>query len=157
MGVEPARTFNLANSRRKEQPSGDEGANMDPCRTASQSDMFSSRWALWLLWVGPWVLIAVSGSAGDLARTAVWAFSFTVMGAACLVNARRCGRRHCFYTGPLFLMAGLSSLLYGSGVLPLGRHGWSWISGVALVGAVIACCGLEKLLGKYIGSSRPRS
>lgn len=129
---------------------------MEPYRTARQNDMLSSRWALWLLWVGPWVLIIVSGNAGNLLRTAVWVCSFTAMGIACLVNARRCGRRHCFYTGPLFLMAALSSLLYGLGVLPLGRHGWNWISDVAVIGAVIACCGLENRLGKYTGSSKPR-
>ena len=128
---------------------------MDPCKTANQRDMLGSRWAFGLLWVAPWVLIIVSGSAGNLIRTAVWAFNFTVMGAACLVNARRCGRRHCFYTGPLFLLAALSSLLYGLGVLPLGRHGWSWISGVAVVGAVFACYGLERLLGTYTGGSKP--
>lgn len=37
-----------------------------------------------------------------LSMTAAWTISFTVMGAACLVNARRCGRRQCFCAEPLF-------------------------------------------------------
>jgi hypothetical protein len=40
-------------------------------------------------------------------------------------------------------------VLYGLGILPLGRHGWSWISGIAVAGAVLMCCGLEMLMGKY--------
>ncbi|MDE2154439.1 MAG: hypothetical protein KGJ32_00885 [Xanthomonadaceae bacterium] len=112
-------------------------------------DLLGSRWATGLLWIAPWVLIVLGANAGTVVHTAVWTISFTVMGMACLVNARRCGRRHCFYTGPLFLLAALLSVLYGLGILPLGRHGWNWISGIAVAGAVLACCGLEMLMGKY--------
>ncbi|HKV97707.1 MAG TPA: hypothetical protein VJR90_09485 [Gammaproteobacteria bacterium] len=72
-----------------------------------------------------------------------------MMGVACLVNARGCGRRHCFYTGPLFLLAAVASLLYGLQVLPLGPDGWNWIIGVTVVGSLLACCGLETMFGKY--------
>ncbi|HVA55648.1 MAG TPA: hypothetical protein VNI53_07645 [Gammaproteobacteria bacterium] len=82
-------------------------------------------------------------------RTVVWTFSFSVMGAACLANARRCGRLHCFYTAPLFFLAALASLLYGLAILPLGQRGWNWIFWVAVVGSLLACCVLENLLGKY--------
>jgi hypothetical protein len=122
---------------------------MIPSAGSCDQDLLGSRWATGLLWIAPWVLIVLSASAGTLVHTAVWTVSFTVMGAACLVNARRCGRRHCFYTGPLFLIAALLSVLYGLGILPLGRHGWNWISGMAATGAVLACFGLERLMGKY--------
>ncbi|MDE2155933.1 MAG: hypothetical protein KGJ32_08610 [Xanthomonadaceae bacterium] len=128
---------------------------MTHCATPSEKDLLGSRRATGLLWIGPWVLIIISAGSGNLVRTLVWTFGFTVMGAACLINARRCGRLHCFYTGPLFLMAALSSLLYGLGILPLGRHGWNWILDIAAVGAVLACGVMEKLSGKYAGSSKP--
>ena len=35
------------------------------------------------------------------ARGSVWVPSLGVAGAACFANAARCGRRHCFVTGPL--------------------------------------------------------
>lgn len=98
------------------------------------------------------MLIVASGSFGDnLIRTAAWTFGFAVMGAACLANARGCGRRHCFYTGPLFLLAALASLLYGLSILPLGRNGWNWVVGVVVAGNLLACFGLESLFGKYAG------
>lgn len=122
---------------------------MIPSAGSCDQDLLGSRWATGLLWIAPWVLIVLSASAGTLVHTAVWTVSFTVMGAACLVNARRCGRRHCFYTGPLFLIAALLSVLYGLGILPLGRHGWNWISGMAVTGAVLACFGRETLMDKY--------
>lgn len=34
----------------------------------------------------------------------IGAAACAVMGAACLVNAARCGRLHCYFTGPYFLM-----------------------------------------------------
>lgn len=126
---------------------------MNPCRNLNRGDLLSSRWGMGLLWIAPWALIIVAASTGTLVRTVVWTLGFAVMGIACAFNAWRCGRRHCFYTGPLFLVAALASLLYGLGVLPLGRHGWNWISGIAVAGAVLACCGLEGVLGKYSTST----
>ena len=124
---------------------------MNACASNNGQDLLARRWALWLFWVAPWVLIFASGFSGNLVRTAAWTFGFAVMGTACLVNARGCGRRHCFVTGPLFLLAALASLLYGIGILPLGRNGWNWILGVVVAGSLLACYGLEPLLGKYAG------
>ncbi|HLW74651.1 MAG TPA: hypothetical protein VKT74_06245, partial [Gammaproteobacteria bacterium] len=94
-------------------------------------------------------------STGNIIHTSAWTFAFTVAAAGCLANARRCGRLHCFYTGPLYLLAALASLLYGVGVLPLGHQGWNWISGTAVVGTLLAICGLEKLFGKYRSGRTP--
>jgi len=56
------------------------------------------------------------------------------MGTACLINARRCGRVHCCFTGPYFLvMAGIVAL-HGRGAIPLGPRGWAWIGGAIAVG-----------------------
>ncbi|MGB9429197.1 MAG: hypothetical protein WCC11_04875 [Gammaproteobacteria bacterium] len=122
---------------------------MPECTTSQGKDLLGSRWAVWLLWVGPWVLIVIGGAMGNLARTVLWTVGFSVAGAACLVNARRCRRRHCFYTGPLYLLAALASLLYGLHILPLGGSGWNWIVVIAVAGSVVFCCVLEPLLGKY--------
>jgi len=47
------------------------------------------------------------------------------MGVACLLNALRCGRTHCYVTGPFFLILAGVALLYRIGILPLGARGWS--------------------------------
>ena len=115
-------------------------------------DLLNSRATAWLLWGAPWALIIIGGSFGDRARTISWTVGFGVAGTACVMNARRCGRRHCFYLGPLYLLAALTSLLYGLNRLPLGANGWNWIMGCALAGTVLACWVLEKLFGKYTAS-----
>jgi hypothetical protein len=95
-------------------------------------------------------MVATAGHrVGNGWRTAVWTVALIVMGTACLANALRCGRVHCYTTGPFFLLMALASLLYGLGILPLGHSGWSTISAVILVGAITLTCLPEMLFGKY--------
>ena len=42
----------------------------------------------------------------------LWPTMLTFMGVACLLNARRCGRIHCYSTGLFFLLLALTGLLY---------------------------------------------
>ena len=127
---------------------------MEICTASNEKDLLHSRLATGLLWIAPWALIIISAIqinnyGGNLVHTLGWTVSFAVMGVACLVNARRCGRLHCYYTAPLFFLAALASLLYGLAILPRSWNGWNWIAGVAIVGNVFAYFGLESLLGKY--------
>ena len=122
---------------------------MTECRTEHPKDLLGSRRAAWLIWGAPWALIIIGGALGDTARTVSWTLGFAFSGVACLVNARRCGRRHCFYLGPLYLLVALASLVYGLHFVQIGIAGWNWIMGVALIGTLFFCCVLEKLFGKY--------
>lgn len=71
------------------------------------------------------------------------------MGWACLANARRCGRTHCRYTGPFFLvMAGLV-LAYGAGVLSLGNQPWLLLGVLIVAGNALIWWASERLLGPY--------
>ena len=106
---------------------------------------------LFCLPVAAIVLTASSGTSEAL-RTAVWMTACLTIGASCLVNAARCGRVHCYFTGPFFLVMGLVTLLYGVGVLPLGQHGWSAISVALLAGGIVFGCLPELFLGKYRAS-----
>src|SRR5215467_9486541 len=110
----------------------------------------SPRSALTLFWL-PAIAIVVAGTSAfsDNWRTIVWAVALSTMGAACITNARRCGRVHCYLTGPFFLLMALTTLLYGFGVVPLGRNGWNLIGLTILVGAIALCCLPEMFLGKY--------
>ena len=71
------------------------------------------------------------------------------MGVACLLNAFRCGRIHCLFTGPFFILGAIVSLGYGLGLLPLGRSGWKWVGLVTIIGAIALCCIPELVLGRY--------
>jgi hypothetical protein len=41
------------------------------------------------------------------------------------------------------------ALLYGTGVIALGGHGWNAIGLAILVGAIVLCCLPEIIFGKY--------
>ena len=79
----------------------------------------------------------------------VWPAALAFMGLACLLNARRCGRVHCYVTGPFFLLLAVVGLLYGLGVVPLGARGWSMLSIALVVGSVVFVCVPEWLFGRY--------
>lgn len=103
-----------------------------------------------LLWILPIVLLVVSVKLGGVYPAVVWPLALAFMGGVCLVNARRCGRRHCFYTGPYFLLLAVLSLLYGLGILDLGTRGWSRLSLALLIGGFLLTCGPEWRSGRYV-------
>lgn len=71
------------------------------------------------------------------------------MGGACLINARRCRRFHCYLTGPYFLVLALTSFLYGIGVIPLGARGWSMLSVALAIGGPFLVYVPQWLFGQY--------
>lgn len=75
----------------------------------------------------------------------MWFFGFLVGGAGCVANAARCGRRHCYLTGP--------ALLLGAGYMGLvGLHSVvmneNLVLGVVAGAAVLGCLS-EHVLGLY--------
>ena len=80
----------------------------------------------------------------------VWPIAFAWIGVACLINARRCGRLHCYLTGPYFLLLAGLALAHGLALLPLGDAGWDWIGGAALIGGVVLYYLPERIWGKYL-------
>ncbi len=116
------------------------------CAT-NRKDWADSKLTFLLLWGLPIAAIIATSIAGSpMLRTVVWTASWTEMGIVCLINARRCGRLHCYLTGPFFLLGGAASLLHGLGILPLR---WSWIGFTMLVGGVILTYLPEWVWGKY--------
>ncbi|WP_217808100.1 hypothetical protein [Oceanibacterium hippocampi] len=86
-------------------------------------------------------------------KTIVWATALVWMGAACLVNARRCGRTHCYFTGPFFLLMTIPVLLHGYHVFWLGTDGWKWLGIAVGVGGGGLWCLTEKLWGRFLGNA----
>src|SRR5215510_8694778 len=95
--------------------------------TCESRDILSSWWRVFMLyWLPAIAIIAV----GPLAissgwRAVVWTLALGTMGLACIVNALRCGRVHCYLTGPFFLLMALVALLYGLDILHFGGNGWN--------------------------------
>jgi hypothetical protein len=61
-------------------------------------------WKAILLWFLPVIALTV-GSYWQKGRIILWIPAFLVMGVTCLVHAGRCGRVHCYITGPLSFLA----------------------------------------------------
>lgn len=111
-----------------------------------------------LIWIAPTVILGITASIGGLYAAIAWPPLLVFMGAACLVNAKLCGRLHCFITGPYFLVLAVVSLLYAIGILPLGAHGWSALLSALLIGACVLTCVPEWLFGKYVRlAHKPRA
>jgi len=110
-----------------------------------------------LLWCVPWFAFALGFWASPALKTVLWTTSLAFMGVACLVNASRCGRIHCVFTGPFFILGAVASLGYGVGLLPLGSFGWSWLGLGIIIGAIGFTWIPELFLGRYRrrGSSAP--
>lgn len=111
-------------------------------------------------WSGGWrtftVLWGVPGGAMAAAalldppfRAIVWTIMLLWMAGACLVNARRCSRTHCRFTGPFFLLMGGATAGHGLGLLPLGTYGWGILGGITLVGFVTLWWFSERAWGTF--------
>ncbi len=93
----------------------------------------------------PGLAIAAASFVDPVGRAVIWTAMLLWMGGACLVNARRCARRHCRFTGPfLIVMAGLV-VADALGSLPLGANGWTILGGVTLIGFALLWWGTERI------------
>lgn len=103
--------------------------------TDNERDFLASLPGTLIAWGLPVLaMVAVIGVPHPV-KTWVWAGALAWMGIACLWNARRCKRRHCYWTGPFFLVMTLPVLGYGYGLLPLGGEGWKWLGAAVGLGA----------------------
>jgi len=70
------------------------------------------------------------------------------MGTACILNAKRCARTHCRYTGPYYLAMIAPVGVLGSGVVPAELYAWLVSAGV-LLGSGLLWWAAERAWGKY--------
>ena len=119
--------------------------------TCKSRDILSSRKRVFILYWLPAIAIVVAGAPAISSgwRTVVWTVALATMSGACIVNAVRCGRVHCYLTGPFFLLMALVALSYGLGILHLGWNGWNLLGLVTLIGAITLWFLPEMFLGKY--------
>lgn len=127
--------------------------------TCESCDILSSRRRVFFPYWLPAIAIVVAGALAMSSgwRTAVWTVGLATMGVACIVNALRCGRVHCYLTGPIFLLMALAALSYGLGILRLRWNGWNLLGLITLIGAFALWCLPEMFFGQISEGSRDKS
>ena len=114
-----------------------------------QNDWAASLRSYLSIWALPKVAIIVSAIAPLPLRTVVWIAALAWMGAACIMNSRRCGRVHCRYTGPFYLSLIVPVLLLGTGVIEAGPYAWIVLGGLGVFGAYVITWATEGMWGRY--------
>lgn len=102
-----------------------------------------------LAWGLPTIALIIAIFIDPPVRTAIWTASLVWMGAACLLNATRCGRMHCYFTGPFFLLMAIAVMLHGLELAWLGPNGWTWLGVTIGVGVCALWYLPERILGKF--------
>lgn len=122
----------------------------NPCadNSGGQHDLVSSKLA-WLLWYVP-LAVFIVGTFWARGRAWLWTPALLVAGISCVINAKRCGRLHCHFTGPLYLLGAVAALLSGLGLVKLP---WIWIL-VGIVGGSVLAFVPEWIGRKYTGHDR---
>jgi hypothetical protein len=102
-----------------------------------------------LAWWIPKVAIVGSLFVPVPVRAAIWIIALIWMGTACILNARRCNRTHCRYTGPYYLAMIVPVLALGSEVVSLGFYGWLALACIILLGSKLIWWVTERAWGKF--------
>jgi hypothetical protein len=102
-----------------------------------------------LAWWLPQAAIVAALIAPVPLRAAIWIVALIWMGTACILNARRCGRTHCRYTGPYYLGMIVPVVVLASGVVSVGFHGWLALGALILAGSKAIWWATERAWGKF--------
>jgi len=82
-------------------------------------------------------------------RAVIWIIALIWMGTACMLNARRCNRTHCRYTGPYYLAMIVPVMALGAGLVTLGIVGWISLVVIILGGSGLIWWATERTWGKF--------
>jgi hypothetical protein len=102
-----------------------------------------------LAWWMPKTAIVAALFAPVTVRAAVWTIALVWIGMACILNARRCGRTHCRYTGPFYLAMIAPVLVLAFGAIAVGFYGWLLLCVLILGGSWIIWWATERAWGKF--------
>ena len=103
---------------------------------------------LFAWWLPKGEIVAALFAAVPL-RAAIWTVALLWMGGACILNAKRCGRVHCRYTGPYYLAMSMPVILLATGIVPAGFYSWLVLALLILSGGWFIRWATERTWGKY--------
>src|SRR4051794_39925979 len=110
----------------------------DGCGARPASKDWAGNWrSLAGLWGFPAAAMLGAMLLEPALRAAIWLVALLWMGGACIANARRCGRTHCRFTGPFYLLMAALVLGYVTGALPIGDEGWVLLGAATIIGTIV--------------------
>ncbi|WP_299081764.1 hypothetical protein [uncultured Paraglaciecola sp.] len=77
----------------------------------------------------------------------LWMGALSWMGVACLRNAHQCGRIHCFFSGPYFLLSAVLALATGMQWIQI--LSFNELGLFLLIGTLLVCVLPEVFWGRY--------
>jgi hypothetical protein len=83
------------------------------------------------------------------ARAGIWTVALVWMGTACLLNARRCNRTHCRFTGPYYLAMTAPVLVFGLDLVSVGTQAWIVLGAIIVAGSRLIWWASERAWGKF--------
>ncbi len=122
-----------------------------PNEACVRRDLSASIGSFLAVWGAPVLAGLIASFAAPSIGWAAGAWSLTLawMGSACLLNARRCGRLHCYFSGPILLVGALLAALIAFGSLDADATGLGAIIAGAFVLASLTYA-LELAWGRYL-------
>lgn len=100
-------------------------------------------------WLPKGTIIATLFAALPL-RFAVWTVALPWMGSACILNVRRCGRTHCRYTGPYYLMMLLPVCVLAYDPIAASIYSWLILAILIVCGGWVIWWTTERLWGQVL-------
>src|SRR5258708_35325712 len=118
-------------------------------RTEVSRDWLSSKRTNLLAWWIPHAAIFAGLFVPVSVRAVIWIIALIWMGTACILNARRCNRTHCRYTGPYYLAMIVPVMVLGAGLVTVGILGWVCLGVITSGGSRLIWWATERAWGKF--------
>ncbi len=118
-------------------------------RTEVSRDWLSNKRTNLLAWWIPHAAIFAGLFVPVSVRAVIWIIALIWMGTACILNARRCNRTHCRYTGPYYLAMIVPVMALGAGLVAVGILGWVCLAVIILGGSGLIWWATERAWGKF--------
>lgn len=124
--------------------------HMENCTNKSCSaDLAGSFKSLTLVWGAPILAIGIGLFMEGAVRSILWTIGTFVAGTACLINARGCGRLHCYFTGPFFIACAIATVAFQLGWFPLSATAWRVFGAGILIGGIVLYFVPEYIWGRF--------
>ena len=118
---------------------------------SDKEDWVANRMQFTLAWGLPTALLFASWlmELPSFLTGTLWMLGLSWMGFACLRNASYCGRMHCFFSGPYFILSGIVALGIGLNWPLLNLIDFSNLGLFLLIATPVICVLPEVLWGTY--------